>query len=428
MKVSLDTNILIDEPQIVFDKHREFVLSFTVIRELDKLKRNPDLKRAAQTAIRNIWTQFKDDKITILNIPNLLGDSPDEKIIQDTKEANASILSNDIAVRIIAKAHGVDISHYEFNDDEIDFEYTGYQYIKATEDYNIEYRQLKEIQLDEFEHYMDCKLRENEYAIIDSGTDREDIWKNVNGSVVRISQKMGPFTNAGITGVQPMDSVQMCVLDAVFDNTVPLTVIDGKLGTGKTMLTLMSALACTQGETRHMHYDRILVTASPESINKSLYTGFKPGETANKLGGHLGGFKSNLKFLLDPKKAKENRKNKKEDEDAVKPSEISWVNIFEILELDEAQGESLHNTIFLIDEWQKLNHDTLKMAISRISEGSKCILIGDTVSQVYGLNRGDEGFRTLYKHLGKSKNMSFIKMDNIYRSPLAGWVSDVFED
>jgi len=131
MKISLDTNILIDEPQIVFDKTREFVLSFTVIRELDKLKRNIDLKRSAQQAIKNIWVKFQKDEIEILNVPNLLSESPDEKIIQDTKDANASILSNDIAVRIIAHAHGIPISDFEA-EDEIDYDYTGYQEIEAT--------------------------------------------------------------------------------------------------------------------------------------------------------------------------------------------------------------------------------------------------------------------------------------------------------
>lgn len=428
MKISLDTNILIDTPEVIFDKDKEFVLSFTVIRELDKLKRNPDVKRAAQAAIVNIWIQFKDDKIEILNIPNLLGDSPDERIIQDTKEAGASILSNDIAVRIIAKAHGIDISGFE-HENTIDYNYTGYTYVESNDKYRQSLRTIKEMQVDEFEHFMECKVKRNEYIIVyEDGIDREDIWKNYKGTMKRISQKMGPYTAAGITGIQPMDAVQMCVLDAVLDPDITLTIIDGKLGTGKTMLTLMSALAATQGEKRNMYYDRILVTASPESINKALYTGYKPGETSNKLGGHLGGFKSNLKFLLDPKKSKENRKNKREDEDVLKPSEIAWINLFEILELDEAQGESLHHTIFLIDEWQKLGEDTLKMAISRASEGSKVILIGDTVSQVYGLNRGVEGYKKLYPKLGYTDYISFIKMENIYRSPLAGFISDVFEE
>ena len=55
MKISLDTNILIDSPEIVLDTSREFVIPFMVIRELDNLKRNPDLKRSAQSAIKNLW-------------------------------------------------------------------------------------------------------------------------------------------------------------------------------------------------------------------------------------------------------------------------------------------------------------------------------------------------------------------------------------
>ncbi len=430
MKVSIDTNILIDTPQIVFDTEREFVLSFTVIRELDNLKRNPDLKRAAQTAIKNIWYLFKDDKIEILNVPNLLGESPDEKIIQDTKDADAMILSNDIAVRIIAKAHGIPISDFEAEDD-IDYDYKGYQYVETNTEYTKTYHSLKDIPVEEFCHYMGCELKENEYVIVEDGTDNPDIWKNIEGTVYRISQKMNPFTEAGVTGVQPLDPVQMCVLDAVLDPVCALTVVDGIVGTGKTMLSIMSALAAVKGRQDYMFYDRIVITASPESINKNLYTGFKPGETESKLGGHLGGFKSNLKFLLDPKKAKTGRKGKKEDkenENILKPSDYAWEEFFEIVEMDEVQGTSYHNAIILVDEWQKLDEDTLKTIITRVSENSKIVLMGDTSGQVYGLNRGNEGFKRLYKHLGKSKHMNFLKMENIYRSPLVEFAEEVFHE
>ena len=109
MKISLDTNILIDSPQIVFDKDREFVISFTVLRELDKLKRNPNLKRAAQQAIRNIKSQLLLKRIDILNVPGLeeLGESPDEQIIRDTLEANAHFLTEDINASVIAASLGI---------------------------------------------------------------------------------------------------------------------------------------------------------------------------------------------------------------------------------------------------------------------------------------------------------------------------------
>jgi len=423
--VSLDTNILIDEPMIVFDKTRSFVLSFTVIRELDNLKRNPDLKRAAQAAIKNIWIMYSEDNIVILNVPDLLGESPDEKIIQDTKEAGASILSNDIAVRIIAKAHGVDISAYE-PESQIDYDYKGYQEIDIGDWYTHSMQQEKEFMVEEFTHATGLTFKENEYFIVHITDEKHDIWKNIRGVMYRVSQKMGHYTAAGIHGVQPKDAVQMCVLDAVFDPVVPLTIIDGELGTGKTMLSLMAALATVQGDTRYMFYDQVLITASPESINKNMYTGFKPGETENKLGGHLGGFKSNLKFLLDPRNKE--KKKKKDGEPALKPSEEAWLEFFEIVEIDEIQGTSIHHKILLVDEWQKLDADTLKMVVSRASEGAKVVLMGDTSGQVYGLNRGNEGFKVLYDHLGEAPEMNFIKLENIYRSDLAEFVAKIFKD
>lgn len=192
---------------------------------------------------------------------------------------------------------------------------------------------------------------------------------------------------------------------------------------------MMSALATTQGEKRYQYYDMIYITASPESVNRNLYTGFKPGETEDKLGGHLGGFKSNLKFLLDPKRGPNNRKNRpKEGAEILLPSDVTWANSVTIVEIDEIQGTSLHHSILLVDEYQKLNTDSLKLILSRIAEGSKVVLMGDTQGQVYGLNRADEGFKTLYRHLGRAQEFNYVRLENIHRSELAKFVETIFKD
>jgi len=423
MKISLDTNILIDEPNIVFDTTKDFVLSFTVIRELDNLKRNPNLKRAAQAAIRNIWFMFKDDKIEILNIPNLLGESPDECIIQDTKEANASILSNDIAVRIIAKAHGIPISDFEA-DSEIDYEYKGYVTIEGDVDYEKRYVQIKQVQTEEFNERFQVDMKENMYCIIDRIVDKNDIWLNRNGEVNRISQSIKPFRDAGVL-IDPMDSVQMCALHAVFDNDVPLTVIDGELGTGKTLLALAGVLACTVGQKRYQVYDTIYVSKPPVSTNRDLYTGYKPGTSEDKMGGHLGGIKSNLEFLLD--KRGDKLKKDSNGENIRTNSDKVWSEHFSVKEIDEAQGDSLHDACWVIDEWELVDENAAKMVMSRIAEGGKILLIGDTQGQTYGMNRGNEGFKPLFQHFGQAPEFSYIKLDEIYRSALAKFVAEVYK-
>ena len=427
MKISLDTNILIDEPEIVFDKEKEFVVSFTVIRELDNLKRNPDLKRAAQAAIKNIWAQLQAGKIEILNVPNKdnLGDSPDELIILDTLEASAKLLSNDLGARIIAKYFGVPISNFEA-ESEIDYSYTGIVTVVGDVDYEKHFVQIKEMQLEEFNERFGTDLQENQYCIIDREVLKNDIWVHRNKTVTRISQSIKPYKDAGVMSA-PLDYEQACALDAIFDPTTPLVVIDGELGTGKTMLSLMAALATTIGQKRYRYYDQILVTKPPVSVNRDMYTGFKPGTSEEKMSGHLGGIKSNLRFLLDKRKDS-SKPTTLEAQLSETVSDAVWEEFFGVVEIDEIQGTSLHHTILLVDEFQLLDTDTLKLVLSRISEGSKVVLIGDAQGQTYGMNRANEGFKVLYKHFGTAEEFAYVKLEKIYRSALAEFVAKIFKE
>jgi len=81
-----------------------------------------------------------------------------------------------------------------------------------------------------------------------------------------------------------------------------------------------------------------------------------------------------------------------------------------------------------VDEYQLLDTETLMLVLSRISENSKVILVGDTAGQTYGQNRANEGFKVLYKHLGQANEFNYIKMENIYRSKLAEFVQKIFQD
>lgn len=423
-KVVIDTNVLIDHPEVLLDKRIIPRIPYTVLAELDNLKRNPDLKRSAQAAIKLLKYGLLNKTVFVTNIPKELT-TPDEKIVDQAVQQGIPFMSNDIGALAIAIARDVEMMD-SLEDETINYDYTGYQELDASEEYNQSFKSLKEMPLAEFEHNMHIELKENEYCIIHTTDKKYDIWKNIKSTMYRISQKMGPYTAAGIKGVQPLDAIQMCAMDAVFDPIVPLTVIDGKLGTGKTMLTLMAALATTRGERKNQFYERILVTKPPVSINKDMYTGYKPGSSEDKMSGHLGGIKSNLKYLVDSKSTQ--KKKLKDGEEELLESDKAWMESFGIVEIDEIQGTSLHNTILLVDEYQLLDTDTLLLVLSRISENSKVILIGDTAGQTYGMNRANEGFKVLYKFLGTSPEFNFIKMENIYRSKLAEFVSKIFNN
>ena len=413
-KVVLDTNVLIDNPEAVL-KYSEVILPYTVLSELDNHKRNPDLKRSAQAAIKAIKVAIHRGTLTVVDLPKNL-ETPDERIVKACVDNDATFITQDIGASVIATANKVTLGEEDIDTD-INYDYLGYSFSSSDmdSDYISEWKHLKEVMPIEFKDKFGITLRENQYFIVTRSGYSSDIWKQQKDRIVRISQSSKPLRSAGIMDV-PLDSIQQCAIDAVMDPLVPLTVLDGTLGTGKTILSLMGALATTSGQKNFKYYKKILVTRPPVSTDKKLEIGFLPGTLEDKLGSWVGGVKSNLKFLYE-----------KDLEKAVKKvADDIFDEHFEMINLESIQGVSLHEVILIVDEYQLLNTDTLKLVLSRIAQGAKVVLVGDTQGQTYGINRSNEGFKTLYRHLGKSPVMNFIKLENIYRSELSEFVDEVF--
>ena len=413
MKVVLDTNVLIDSPESVF-LYDEVILPYTVLAELDNHKRNPDLKRSAQAAIKCINVAIAKGTLEVVDLPTDTS-SPDERIVKACVDNDAAFITQDIGARVIAKANGVKIAE-EQADTEIDYTYTGYLEVTGDLNYENDWRALKEVMPIEVKQQFEIELAKNQYLIVNRIADATDIWKESKGKILRISQSAKPLKTAGIMDV-PLDAVQAIALDAVIDPSVALTVLDGTLGTGKTILSLMGAMVTVKGPKTHRAYKKILVTRPPIATDRKLEVGFLPGSLEEKLGDWVGGVRSNLKFLYekDLERAMKNKANEIFEEH------------FEMINLASIQGVSLHEVILIVDEYQLLDTDSLKLVLSRIAQGAKVILVGDTAGQTYGINRSNEGFKTLYKHLGKSDVMSYIKLENIYRGELSEFVDEVFK-
>ena len=406
-KLVVDTNILIDSPEILLNGEYAYVIPYTVLSELDGLKKDIELSGACRRAIKIIYRQMKAGVVHIVDVPTGVSTN-DEKIVKTAKQIGCPILTDDIGARAVATATGVDVLE---DDDKDDHEhYFGYQYVNGDLDYEYHWVAHKEVQLVEMEEKFDIKLGHNEYVIVKRLNMKEDIWVRKNGNAVqRISQSIKPIRETGIT-VAPLDSPQWCAVHAVMDKTVPLTIIEGKLGTGKTLLSLIGALSCVNGYKQNMFYETIYVTRPNLTIDPRLRLGFRPGSTEDKFDDWLAGIRSNLKFLF------------KEDE-----AEKVFAEYFKMLPLETIQGLSLHNSIILVDEYELLTKDVLKMLLSRASEGAKIVLMGDVVGQLYGINRGLEGFKVLHTVLGENPILNYVKLDEIYRSELAKFVDELFE-
>ena len=103
--------------------------------------------------------------------------------------------------------------------------------------------------------------------------------------------------------------------------------------------------------------------------------GFLPGEIEDKFSPHIGGFKDNLRILLN------GRNKKKEKENNPGNSDNSFYlyenGIIQMQPIGFFRGRTIVDTFIIIDETQNIHPDDIKSIVSRVGEGSKIVVLGD---------------------------------------------------
>ena len=77
----------------------------------------------------------------------------------------------------------------------------------------------------------------------------------------------------------------------------------------------------------------------------------------------------------------------------------------------------LEEDVLIVDETQLLDIDTLSMVLSRLSEGSKLILLGD-LAQTYNVVRPSESGLLKLKRILPHRFIAHVDLKKSYRSEL----------
>jgi PhoH-like ATPase len=196
---------------------------------------------------------------------------------------------------------------------------------------------------------------------------------------------------------------QQFLMDALMDDSIHMLTCFGKAGTGKTLLTMACALHQTLEE--NSRYDGVSISRPVIALGKDI--GFLPGTLEEKMRPWLQPYYDALEVLIPSKPPKEpqfaskkvSKKKHWKREGAmvsmsppqstnghnghapvglVKPYErLLKSGLVEIEALAFIRGRSIARRFFILDEAQQLTPHEVKTVITRISEGSKIILIGD---------------------------------------------------
>jgi phosphate starvation-inducible PhoH-like protein len=99
----------------------------------------------------------------------------------------------------------------------------------------------------------------------------------------------------------------------------------------------------------------------------------------------------------------------------------------EIIPFAFMRGRNFSNAFIILDEAQNVTDSQMEMAISRLCEGSKMVIVGD-VGQIDLRERKDSGLIYLNKAVpGAVKGVASIHLSHNHRHPIVEQVINVYK-
>src|SRR5665213_4472946 len=249
------------------------------------------------------------------------------------------------------------------------------------------------------------KLCLNEYLLLRSDEGKTMPARYYGDGLVR-RLKSPEFVKApGGVPIRARNLEQQFLMDALLDESIQMVTCFGKAGTGKTLLS--TACALHQMSDEHSRYDGLSISRPIIALGKDI--GFLPGTLDEKMKPWLQPYYDALEVLIPSKPPKDpqfvskkvsKKKHKKYDDPHVSPSggsssygggqgggshlmpvkpyeRLLKSGLVEIEALCFIRGRSIARRFFILDEAQQLTPPEVKTVITRISESSKLVLIGD---------------------------------------------------
>ncbi len=435
----LDTNVLLHDPQSIFKfEDNNLAIPVEVLEELDAIKGEQSTERGRNARrVHRILQELLPDSRSmhegvklenggtlsvIINrylvennwsspamqrLRAVLSDftKKDNRIIasalfvQETFPPPTILVTKDVNVQLKARAVGLEAEDYL--NDKVPEAPDNDSYPTLTLDMYEMQRFCSEGQF-ELSPEQSKALYLNEYVLLMTPEGKTMPGRvALNGVVRRLHYPEFVKAPGGIP-IRPRNLEQQFFLDALMDDSINLITCFGKAGTGKTLLSTAAALHQVAGESSR--YDGLSISRPVIALGKDI--GFLPGSLEEKMRPWLQPYHDALEVLVPSKPQKEpqfaskktSKKKKKHDDvvammsspqpqhggggggamPPIKPYERLLKNgMVEIEALAFIRGRSIARRFFILDEAQQLTPHEVKTVITRISEGSKIVLIGD---------------------------------------------------
>ena len=364
-----DTNVLVDYSSIL---DKDIIIPYCVLDELDNLKKDNKIGYKVREVVRKIIKKgVKCKKFNKVNRES----KTDDELLKIAQYYNHKIITQDCLMYKKGKSRGINIELFQNNKKT----YTGVIKGKLSSKTINDLHEKKYIKTER-------DLYENQF--FDAG---KIIARYKNGYLHKVDW------SKRVNGIDKPTKRQLMALDVLFDEDIDLVTIFGGQGSGKTTLSLNSAISQVVSESTK--YDRIILSRPKKQRGIDEGMGYLPGEIEDKYKPFNAPFYDNLYSQCDPL-------------------------MIEVLPLASIQGRSLDNAIWIITEFQDISPDDTKLILGRAGRNTKVILEGDLEQHSDNvLNKSYNGLTHVINNFKDDPKSATVELDENKRSYLSKMAS-----
>ena len=224
------------------------------------------------------------------------------------------------------------------------------------------------------------------------------------------AQSAGSADDGGLTmktrrlHIRPRGSNQRAYLEAIRSHDLCFGI--GPAGTGKTYLAVASAVAALEEE----RVRRIVLVRPAVEAGERL--GFLPGDMSQKVDPYLRPMYDALYEMMGFDRV----------------ARLIERNIIEVAPLAFMRGRSLNDAFIILDEAQNSTVEQMKMFLTRIGFGSRCVVTGDT-SQIDLPKGRTSGLVEAQAVLANVPGVAFTQFEasDVVRHPLVARIVEAYD-
>ena len=416
----LDTNVLLHDPGCLHrfaDNH--VCIPVDVLSEMDRFKGEPTERGANAREVHRMLTKFFSehaDRITE-GVPTAGGgtvrlviydpvadkgpalerfqhvfpglEKMDHRIMactiwlkEHTKSGPVILITKDLNMQLKARAVGIDCEDYL--NDKVE--------VREVSNFDLGRMEISPHELQRFASTGKLELPAarlshlaiNEYVLLAAG-EKQTMPARLHpqGGLVKLMVPENIRVGGG-RAIKSMNLGQACYLDALLNPEISLVTCYGQAGTGKTLLAAAAGLSQVFDHT----YNGLTISRPIVAMGQTV--GFLPGSLQDKMRPWLQPVYDALELLMRPvanTQGPQRKKNRFQGPDAGAPGiagqpatpydGLIQSGLLEIEALCYIRGRSIPERFFVLDEAQQLTPLEAKTVVTRMSRGSKLVLIGD---------------------------------------------------